>query len=130
MLTWKVMPRLRLHTHILFESRQNSYFYDSRNFVMMYNYVVKAEEAEAAGDMETLEKCVRMIDELGSHLNQNIEMPARCIVNLGGEYTLGPVTIGLNIHNLLNTHYERSGFNTNLVPQQGRWFLATVGVKI
>jgi iron complex outermembrane receptor protein len=129
-LTWKVMPRLRLHTHILFESRQNSYFYDSRNFVMMYNYVVKAEEAEAAGDMETLEKCVRMIDELGSHLNQNIEMPARCIVNLGGEYTLGPVTIGLNIHNLLNTHYERSGFNTNLVPQQGRWFLATVGVKI
>jgi len=129
-LTWKVMPRLRLHTHILFESRQNSYFYDSRNFVMMYNYVVKAEEAEAAGDMETLEKCVRMIDELGSHINQNIEMPARCIVNLGGEYTLGPVTIGLNIHNLLNTHYERSGFNTNLVPQQGRWFLATVGVKI
>jgi len=129
-LTWKVMPRLRLHTHILFESRQNSYFYDSRNFVMMYNYVVKAEEAEAAGDMETMEKCVRMIDELGSHLNQNIEMPARCIVNLGGEYTLGPVTIGLNIHNLLNTHYERSGFNNNLVPQQGRWFLATVGVKI
>ena len=129
-LTWKVMPRLKLHTHILFESRQYSYFYDSQNFVMMYNFVAKAEEAEAAGDMEAAEKYVRMIDELVYKRNQKKEMPARCIVNLGGEYTLGPVTIGLNIHNLLNTHYERSGFNTNLVPQQGRWFLATVGVKI
>ena len=56
-------------------------------------------------------------------------MPARFIVNLGGEYALGAVTFGLNIHNLLNTHYDSSGFNTVLIPQQGRWFMATVGVK-
>ena len=58
------------------------------------------------------------------------EMPARCILNLGGEYTFGPVILGLNIHNLLGTHYNRSGMNTNLIPQQGRWFLATIGVKL
>jgi iron complex outermembrane receptor protein len=58
------------------------------------------------------------------------EIPARAIVNLGGEYTLGPVTFGLNIHNLLGTRYNRSGMNTNLIPQQGRWFLASIGVKI
>jgi iron complex outermembrane receptor protein len=58
------------------------------------------------------------------------EMPARAIVSLGGEYTLGPVTLGLNVHNLLGTHYYRSGMNTNLIPQQGRWFLASIGVKI
>jgi iron complex outermembrane receptor protein len=57
-------------------------------------------------------------------------MPARVIINLGGEYTLGPVTLGLNIHNLLNTSYDRSGINTNLIPQQGRWLMATVGVKL
>ena len=58
------------------------------------------------------------------------EMPARCILNIGGEYTFGPVTVGLDIHNLLDTRYYRSGMNTNLVPQQGLWFLATIGVKI
>ena len=58
------------------------------------------------------------------------EMSPRAIVNLGGEYTLGPVTFGLNIYNLFGTRYNRSGMNTNLIPQQGCWFLASVGVKI
>ncbi|MBR2205346.1 MAG: hypothetical protein IJ898_03160 [Prevotella sp.] len=31
---------------------------------------------------------------------------------------------------LSNTRYDRSGMNTNLVPQQGRWFLTTIGVKL
>ena len=57
-------------------------------------------------------------------------MSARCIVNIGGAYTLGPVTIGLDIHNLLDTRYHRSGMNTNVIPQQGRWFLATLGVRL
>ena len=35
-----------------------------------------------------------------------------------------------NIYNLFGTRYNRSGMNTNLIPQQGRWFLASVGVKI
>ena len=58
------------------------------------------------------------------------EMPARAVVGLGGEYTIGPVTLGLNIHNLFGTHYYRSGMNTNVIPQQSRWFMGTVGVKL
>ena len=33
-------------------------------------------------------------------------------------------------HNLLGTHYYRSGMNTNVIPQQGRWFLASVGIRL
>lgn len=58
------------------------------------------------------------------------EIPARAIINLGGEYTIGPATIGLNIHNLLGTRCYRSGMNTNVLPQQGCWFLVSLGVKI
>jgi len=80
-----------------------------------------AEKADAAWQAA--------VDAAGKNIT-HLEMPARCILNLGGEYTFGPVTLGLNIHNLLGTHYNRSGMNTNLIPQQGRWFLATIGVKL
>lgn len=80
--------------------------------------------------MDTYEYYVDRIEELIKQFNGEEEMPARCIINLGGEYTYGRFTIGLNIHNLLNTHYNRSDINTDLVPQQGRWFLATVGIKL
>jgi iron complex outermembrane receptor protein len=58
------------------------------------------------------------------------EMPARAIVNLGGQYQIGPVSLGLDIHNLFGTRYYRSGMNTNLIPQQGRWFMGTVGIRL
>ena len=57
-------------------------------------------------------------------------MSARCILNVGGEYTFGPVTIGLDIHNLLGTRYNRSGMNTILIPQQGRWFMGSIAVSL
>jgi iron complex outermembrane receptor protein len=57
-------------------------------------------------------------------------MPTRCILNIGGEYTFGPVTLGLNIHNLLGTRYHRSGMNTNIIPQEGRWFMGSVAVRL
>jgi iron complex outermembrane receptor protein len=57
-------------------------------------------------------------------------MPARCIFNIGGEYTWKSVTFGLNIHNLLGTRYHRSGMNTNIIPQQGRWFMGSVTVRL
>ena len=73
-----------------------------------------------------------MLQTIGyvSQLIMHKEMPARAIVNIGGEYQLGPVNLGLNINNLLNTRYYRSGMNANLMPQQGRWFLASIGIKI
>ena len=58
------------------------------------------------------------------------EMPSRCILNIGGKYTFGPVTLGLDIHNLLGTRYHRSGMNTNIIPQQGRWFMGSIAVRL
>jgi iron complex outermembrane receptor protein len=129
-LAWKVIPSLKLHTHFLFESRQYSYFTDLRMELLAQAYNIKEREATMQGDEETAIEYFEKTEELSRSLNKKEEMPARFIINLGGEYTLGPVTFALNIHNLLNTRYNRSGINTNLIPQQGRWFLATIGVKI
>ncbi len=57
-------------------------------------------------------------------------MPARCILDIGGEYMSGPVTLGLDIHNLLGTRYNRSGMNTKLIPRQGRWVWGSIAVRI
>ncbi len=127
---WQAAPRLRLHTHVLFESSQTSYNVDleqyarSRTRYLEYDlYRISGMEEKATAAWED---AVASTGKIASRK----EIPARCIINLGGEYTLGPVTIGLNMHNLFNTHYHRSGMNTNLIPQQGRWFLATLGIKL
>ena len=130
-LGWQVAPRLRLHTHVLFEGRQTSYNVDIKQYAMCRSYYLlydlyrlvpdNKEQTDAAW-----KNAVAATEDIASRM----EMPARCILNIGGEYTIGPVTIGLNIHNLLGTRYHRSGMNTNLIPQQGRWFLANIGIKI
>ena len=130
-LNWQVVPRLRLHTHVLFEGCQTSYNIDfeqrakSETLYALYPLykIMPSMEKEAAALWEEI---VTSVGKITGHE----EMPARCILNIGGEYTFGPVTVGLDIHNLLGTRYNRSGMNTSLVPQQGRWFLATIGVKL
>lgn len=129
-LAWKVTPNLKLHTHLLFEGRQTTYFMDLKKEMLAAGYSQSAAEAMERGDeAAAAELRAKAAEELKT-VSAKREMPARAIVNLGGEYTLGPVTLGLNIHNLLDTSYSRSGINTNLIPQQGRWFMATVGVKL
>lgn len=66
---------------------------------------------------------------MDSGLFNHKDIPARAILDVGADYQIGILTLGLNIHNLFNTRYDRSGMNTPLIPQQGRWFLATVGVR-
>ena len=130
-LGWQAAPRLRLHTHVLFESRQTSYNIDLENYARSQTRFIEYAFYVIVPGME--EKAAAIWEDAvdsASKITSHNEMPARCILNIGGEYTYGPVTIGLNIHNLLGTDYYRSGMNTNLVPQQGRWFLGTIGVKI
>ena len=130
-LGWQVTPQFRLHTHVLFEGRQASYNIDLEQYNLCRTYyldyafynLIPSMKEKAATAWEAA------VSSTGKIISRK-EMPARCILNVGGEYTFGPVTLGLNIHNLLGTHYNRSGMNTNLIPQQGRWFLATIGVKL
>ena len=129
-LGWQVLPQLKLHTHILFESKQTSHNTDLNNVLLYDKEIYKAIQCDLAGDEKGSMIAREAALALAPYTIMHKEMSPRAIVNLGGEYTLGPVTFGLNIHNLFNTSYNRSGMNTNLIPQQGRWFLATVGVKL
>ena len=129
-LGWQVLPQLKLHTHILFESKQTSHNTDLNNVLLYDKEIYKAIQCDLAGDEKGSMIAREAALALAPYTIMHKEMSPRAIVNLGGEYTLGPVTFGLNIHNLFNTSYNRSGMNTNLIPQQGRWFLANVGVKL
>ena len=80
-------------------------------------------ENEAAGAWK---EAVASANEVTMHK----KIPARAMTNLGGEYSFGTVTLGFDIHNLFNLLYYRSGMNTNVIPQQGRWFMGTVGVRL
>ena len=128
---WQAASRLRLHAHVLFESSQTSYNIDlehydmSRTYYFMYSLYRGFPSMKDRAD-EYWNEAVASAEAIVSRK----DMSARCIVNVGGAYTLGPVTIGLDIHNLLDTRYHRSGMNTNVIPQQGRWFLATLGVRL
>ena len=129
-LGWQVLPQLKLHTHILFEGKQTSHNTDLSNVLLCNKELMEAAKCAAADDKEGEMAAREAALALAPYIIMHKDMSPRAIVNLGGEYTLGPVTFGLNIYNLLNTSYNRSGMNTNLIPQQGRWFLASVGVKI
>ena len=130
-LGWQVTPKLKLHTHVLFEGSQTSYNPDLGQYVIANTNIIEWEfaslsPATAEKAAQAWEAAVEAAEKSITHL----EMPARCILDVGGEYTIGPVTLGLNIHNLLGTRYYRSGMNTNLIPQQGRWFMGSIAVRL
>ena len=129
-LGWQVTPRLKLHTHLLFEGRQTSYNTDLYKVVQIYDGFNRMIDCYMEEDYEGALAVQEEMAALAPYVTMRQEIPARAIVNLGGEYKIGPATIGLNIHNLLGTRYYRSGMNTNLLPQQGRWFLVSLGIKI
>ena len=127
---WKVTNQLKLHTHILFEGKQTSYNTDLVYLIRTVGGIAAYQQYAAAG-MER-EAAAAMQETIGyvSQIIMHKEMPARAILNLGADYQLGPINLELNINNLLNTRYYRSGMNAPLIPQQGRWFLASIGIKI
>ena len=129
-LSWQATNRLKLHSHILFESKQTSYNTDLVQLVRAAGSLMAYQKYAEAGMVREAQMAMQETIIYVNQLIMHKEMPARAIVNIGGEYTLGPVTLGLDIHNLLGTRYNRSGMNSNVIPQQGRWFLASIGVKL
>ena len=127
---WQASKHLRLHGHLLFESRQTSYNTDLVKLIQGYGYLLAAEEAYKQGNIEQGKEYTNKALEYMQNIIMQKDMPARAIVNVGAQYQIGPVTLGFDIHNLLGTHYYRSGMNTNLIPQQGRWFMGTVGIRL
>ena len=127
-LTWQPTPKLRLHAHTLFESKQSTYYYDLNR--SLYQSKLQDVLFGLEEDDPRWEELWDEIIELGKHPYTRKDMAARAIVNVGAEYKIGGLTLGLNIHNLFDTRYDRSGMNTSLVPQQGRWWTVSVSYKI
>jgi iron complex outermembrane receptor protein len=127
---WQATKRLRLHGHLLFESRQTSYNTDLVKLIQASNDIQLATDFYNEGQVEDAMLYGLQAMEAMKHIIMHKEMPARAIVNVGGQYNIGIVTLGLDVHNLLGTRYYRSGMNTNLIPQQGRWFMGSVGVRL
>lgn len=125
-LGWQASKRLKLHTHFLFEGKQSSYNID-------INQVIDAERLikEMDQDMITLEEFdqINVIFDKLYNVVSRLDIPAHFICNIGAEYNLGRMTLGLNVRNLFNTHYERSGMNTRLIPQKGCWWMASIAYK-
>ena len=57
------------------------------------------------------------------------EINSRVLFDLGATYQWRNLTFDLDVKNILNNHYKQSGVSTGLIPQRGRWYLATVGYK-
>ena len=127
---WQANKRLRLHGHLLFENKQTSYNTDLVNILQGYGYLLAAEESFKQGNYEQGMEYTNKAIEYMQNIIMQKDIPTRAVVNIGAQYQIGPVTLGLDIHNLLGTRYYRSGMNTNLIPQQGRWFIANVGIRL
>ena len=123
---WNATKHLKLHSHLLFESKQYSYNTDMTVLIQIDKLLEDAAGSHGMG--------ARYIgDELKPLLDNMIfkkEIPARAILNLGADYELGRLSFGVNIHNLFNTKYNRSGMNTNLIPQKGRWWQFSVSYRL
>ena len=55
------------------------------------------------------------------------EVPARVLVDLGANYKVGRLELGVNVHNLFNKSYKQGGMNSNgVLMQKGTWVMADV----
>ncbi|MBP5339426.1 MAG: TonB-dependent receptor plug domain-containing protein [Prevotella sp.] len=127
---WQTNKRLRLHGHLLFESRQTTYNTDLVKLIQASNNTNAAVQYYQQGDIQQATAYGQQAIEAMRHITLQKDMPPRAILNIGAQYAIAPVTLGLDIHNLFGTHYYRSGMNTNLIPQQGRWFIASIGIQL
>lgn len=128
-LSWKPAPKLKLFSNIAFESKTTSY---NINIVQLIRFQQLSSMIANLLEQQMTERAAEMIplaQEAQEHIILKNDMKARAIFNIGAEYQLGKVTLGLNVRNLFNTKYERSGMNTKLIPQKGRWYMFDIAYK-
>ena len=123
-LTWKPLPALKLFSHLSFESKQTSYNIDINQALLLietYNNAITDQNFQLATEM---------LINLAHKIMLEKKIDARFLCDVGAEYQLGKLTLGLNVNNLFNTKYYRSGMNTRLVPQRSRWFMFSIGYNL
>ena len=124
---WQATSHLRFHAHLLFESKQSAYYTDMTKLAL---YLTKSAELYMyEEETDEYRYLYEETEQIKKEINAKRDIPARAIFNVGADYQIGKLTLGLNIRNLFDTHYDRSGMNTVLVPQQGRWWTASVSYQ-
>lgn len=123
--SWQATPRLRLHSHVLFEGIQTTYNLDVVEMINAYTLSAESQNLNYENEAEVAAYLTKL-NEVMSRLVMHKEIPSRAIFNVGAEYKLNHFTFGLNVRNLFNHKYYRSGMNTNVVYQKGRWFMFDV----
>jgi iron complex outermembrane receptor protein len=142
---WQASRDLRLHAHIGFEGRQHYSYLNilpygvyTSTINMLADYMMRLTEyvqtpnpdpAVIAKYEEQIDYFVAYADEIKPTLYSEDTLPARVLFDVGASYHLGNVTFTLDVKNLLNHSYRQSGMSTCLVPQRGRWFMASVAYK-
>ena len=125
---WQTTKNLRIHGKAAFQGKRQTYnvsFSKLSQLSGLYDLY-----SEANGDEQyQYELALKMADILETKLVSSLDIDPRIVFDLGAEYRIGKVSLGLDIHNLLNKKYNQSGMDTGLVPQRGRWFMGTVGYK-
>lgn len=129
-LGWQATPRLKLHGNLRFEGRQTTYNVNIVKYVQTIVSYQQALDYDERGMETEAQEAFEAALEYASQTTLNKSMPACAILSIGGDYTIGPVSLGINVHNLLDTVFYRSGMNTNVIPQQSRWFMVSVGIKL
>ena len=125
--TWKPVKNLRLNAHLCFESSVLTYQVDMLRhvFIQAMEQAIKDET-----DPTIKESLIETVKELEKQpIVEMGDLPAHLLVNIGGQYTIGNLELGLNIRNLFNTKYSRSGMSSGIIQQQGRWFMFEVAYK-
>jgi iron complex outermembrane receptor protein len=126
-LAWNATKNLRLYTHLSFYSKQTAYIADMDNMVLEAMALDQYEDAETEEERRRL---AELIIEIAQNDIRYIDVSPRFLCDVGAEYTIWNLQFRLNMYNLFNKKYHQSGQGTGLVPQRGRWFMFSVGIKI
>ncbi len=120
---------LRLYGKAAFQGKQSTYNLSYATFQQIYGVLSLIEEDPITSQSRAEELTQQLINLIDNKLLSRQDMSSSIIFDLGAEYRLGNVSLGLDIHNLFNKKYYRSGMNTGLVPQRGRWFMGTISYE-
>ena len=135
-LAWQATKNLKLRTHVDFKSRQHVFYLDIikyglyRSYYDMYINAKAAYEADPTAENKAL---MDYYDEESEAVQADTpvfkEVDPRILFDLGATYQWRNLTVDVDVKNVFNKRYYQSGVSTGLIPQRGRWFLATVGYK-
>ena len=126
-LAWNATKNLKLFTHLMFYSKQTAYGADMEIVRQVMNIMNEWEKAET---QEEKDQIYESYLEIAGKEIKYTDVASRFLCDVGAEYTIGSLLLSLNVHNLFNKKYYQSGQGTGLVPQRGRWFMFSIGIKI